>query len=126
MIAITGPGSTSSPNAAFSAPGNMVCKRLREILFPCGQADQGPTERKLVQFLSTIFKIAVASLIVGATLSALNISAADLLAQVGLTPEEIWTYLQIAVDWAIPNIILGSLIVVPIWIVIYLFRPPSA
>lgn len=80
----------------------------------------------MVQFLSTIFKIAVASLIVGATLSALNISAGDLLAQLGLTPEEIWTYLQVAVDWAIPNIILGSLIVVPIWIVIYLFRPPSA
>lgn len=80
----------------------------------------------MVQFLSTIFKIAVASLIVGATLSALNISAGDLLAQLGLTPEEIWTYLQIAVDWATPNIILGSLIVVPIWIVIYLFRPPSA
>lgn len=80
----------------------------------------------MVQFLSTIFKIAVASLIVGAILSALNISAGDLLAQLGLTPEEIWTYLQIAVDWAIPNIILGSLIVVPIWIVIYLFRPPSA
>lgn len=126
MITITGPGNVSGPNAAFSAPGNMVCKRLREILFPCGQAGQGPTERMVVQFLSTIFKIAVASLIVGAILSALNISAGDLLAEIGLTPEDIWTYLQIAVDWAIPNIILGSLIVVPIWIVIYLFRPPRA
>ena len=95
----------------------------------CAAGHCGPRRRRecaLLQFLSTIFKIALAWLIVGATLSALNISAADLLAQVGMTPEQIWAYLQLALAWAIPNIILGSLIVLPIWIVIYLFRPPRA
>ncbi|MBO6755114.1 MAG: hypothetical protein JJ902_02225 [Roseibium sp.] len=63
---------------------------------------------------------------VGAGLSFLNVSAADLLGQVGLTPERLWTLVTDAVDWAIPNIILGSLIVVPVWLVIYLFRPPRS
>jgi len=78
------------------------------------------------QFLSTIFKIAVTSLIVGVVLSAIDITAADLLSKIGLTPESLWQHIQTGVAWAIPNIILGSLIVVPVWIVIYLFRPPRA
>lgn len=80
----------------------------------------------MFQFLSTIFKIAVASLILGAGLSLFEITAADLLAKVGMTPESVWEQTSRAIDWAIPNIILGSLIVVPVWIVIYLFRPPRA
>ncbi|MEP0232888.1 DUF6460 domain-containing protein [Roseibium sp.] len=80
----------------------------------------------MYQFLSTIFKIAVTSLIVGVVLSAIDITAADLLSKIGLTPESLWQHIQTGVTWAIPNIILGSLIVVPVWIVIYLFRPPRA
>jgi len=80
----------------------------------------------VIRFLSSLLKIALASLITGAVLSEFDVSATDLLANVGLTPEELWTYLQAAVSWAIPNIILGSLIIVPVWIVIYLFRPPRA
>jgi len=78
------------------------------------------------QFLSTIFKIAVASLILGAGLSLFDITAADLLSKVGMTPESVWEQASRAIEWAIPNIILGSLIVVPVWIIIYLFKPPRA
>jgi hypothetical protein len=28
-------------------------------------------------------------------------------------------------DWALPNLLLGSLIIVPVWFVIYLLRPPA-
>ena len=27
--------------------------------------------------------------------------------------------------WALPNVLLGALIIVPIWFVAYLFRPPG-
>ncbi|MEP6281979.1 MAG: DUF6460 domain-containing protein [Nitratireductor sp.] len=30
------------------------------------------------------------------------------------------------VAWAIPNIVLGSMVIVPIWLVIYLLRPPRS
>jgi hypothetical protein len=77
-------------------------------------------------FLSTFFKIAVISLLVGAGLSFVNITAQDILGSVGMSPLELWIYMLEFRDWAIPNMILGAFIVVPIWLVIYLIRPPRA
>jgi hypothetical protein len=28
--------------------------------------------------------------------------------------------------WALPNLTLGALVIMPVWFVIYLFRPPRA
>jgi hypothetical protein len=28
--------------------------------------------------------------------------------------------------WALPNMLLGSLVIVPVWFVVYLLRPPGA
>jgi hypothetical protein len=78
----------------------------------------------LLRILSTVFKIGLASLITGAVLAEFDISAADLLAGAGLTPEELAAHAISAWQWALPNIILGSMIVLPVWLVIYLFRPP--
>ncbi|MDN3718144.1 DUF6460 domain-containing protein [Roseibium salinum] len=77
-------------------------------------------------FLVTVFKIAVISLLVGAGLSFVNITAQDILGSVGLSPLELWIYMIEFRDWAIPNMILGAVIVVPVWLVIYLFRPPRS
>lgn len=80
----------------------------------------------MLSVFSAIIKISVASLLAGATLSALNISAADLLSDIGLTPENIFEYLQRGAEWAIPNLVLGSFVVIPIWLVSFLFRPPRS
>lgn len=77
-------------------------------------------------FLVTVFKIAVISLLVGAGLSFANITAQDVLGSVGLSPLQLWIYMLEFRDWAIPNMILGAFIVVPVWLVVYLFRPPRA
>ena len=81
-------------------------------------------EADLFRFFSAIIKIALASLIVGAGLSFFNVSAADILQEMGLTPETVFGLLQHGLEWAIPNLVLGSLVIVPIWLVVYLFRPP--
>ena len=75
-------------------------------------------------FVSGLFKIAVISLAVGAGLSAFDLSAADILLQLGLTPERVMLLLDHGVRWALPNLVLGSMVIVPIWLVVYLFRPP--
>lgn len=80
----------------------------------------------MYQFLSTIFKIAVISLLVGATLSFFNVSAEDILGSIGLSPVQLWIYLLDFWDWAVPNMILGAFIVVPVWLVIYLIQPPRS
>ncbi|MBG6154846.1 hypothetical protein IWQ52_000526 [Labrenzia sp. EL_159] len=77
-------------------------------------------------FWSTFFRIAAFSLLVGAGLSFVDISAEDILGTVGLSPLQLWIYMLEFRDWAIPNMILGAFIVVPIWLFIYLIRPPRA
>lgn len=80
----------------------------------------------MLRVVSTLFKIGLASLIVGAVLAKFNISAEQILLQAGLTPERVYELAQIAIRWAVPNIVLGSIVVVPVWLVIYLFKPPRA
>ncbi len=74
--------------------------------------------------LSTIVKIAIASLITGAILTKLDLSAEQILLELGFTPENVMTTLEQGVQWALPNIVLGSMVIVPVWLVVYLFRPP--
>lgn len=78
----------------------------------------------MFQFLAIILKISVASMLLGAGLSAFDITAAELLAQAGLTPERLSEMLQQAWAWALPNMVLGSIVIVPLWCVSYLLRPP--
>lgn len=78
----------------------------------------------IYRFSATVIKIALASLLVGVALSALDITADQVLRDIGLTPERILTLLHNGVTWALPHLILGSIVIVPVWIIIYLFRPP--
>lgn len=78
----------------------------------------------LLRFFSAIVKIAIISLITGAGLSLFDLSAADVLAEFGLTPEIALGLLESGARWAIPNLVLGSMVIVPIWLVVYLLRPP--
>ncbi len=73
---------------------------------------------------ATVLKIALASLAVGVVLSSLNVTAEQVLMDLGLTPDEIIEWMSRGVDWAMPNILLGSIIIIPVWIIVYLFRPP--
>ena len=80
----------------------------------------------VLRFATTGLKIIIASLLVGFVLSAMNITAEQVLNDVGVTPDKILLWMQNAMNWALPNIMLGSIIIVPVWIVVYLFRPPRS
>jgi Domain of unknown function (DUF6460) len=79
-----------------------------------------------MQFLlRTLAKVAVASLIVGTILAHFGITAGKLMSEVGLSTERIEEYARQGVAWAWPNLLLGSIVIIPIWFVIFLFRPPG-
>jgi len=63
---------------------------------------------------------------VGLGLDAVDLSARDLLARMDLTPEQLIQHLLHGLEWALPNIILGSFIILPVWLLSYLFRPPGS
>ena len=77
-------------------------------------------------FFTACFKIIIASLLVGAALHALNFSAEDVLKNIGLTPDRLLELMQKGWKWALPNIMLGSLVILPLWFVVALLRPPRA
>ncbi len=74
--------------------------------------------------LSTLVKFFLGAVLVGALLNEFDISADEVLTDVGFTPEHIMALMREGVDWALPHFILGALVLVPIWIVIFLLKPP--
>lgn len=78
----------------------------------------------MLHVVSMIAKIALASLICGAVLSAFDLSAAEVLMKVGMTPEHLAELARKALAWALPNMVLGSMIIVPLWVVAFMLRPP--
>jgi hypothetical protein len=79
----------------------------------------------LARLFSTLVKVAVASLIVGTVLAHFGITADQVLKDMGLTPERLAELARQGFSWALPNVLLGSMIIVPVWLVVLLFRPPG-
>jgi uncharacterized protein DUF6460 len=73
----------------------------------------------------TVVKVLVASLIVGTILAHFGINTDELIKTAGLSPDRIEDLARQGVAWALPNLLLGALVIVPIWFVLYLFRPPG-
>ena len=78
----------------------------------------------MLRLLYTTAKVAFASLVAGAILGQLGISSEQLLNLAGMTPERLQELAQRALAWALPNVTLGALVIVPIWFLAFLFRPP--
>jgi hypothetical protein len=76
--------------------------------------------------LRTVVKIAVASLIVGTILAHFGITTGALMKEFGLSADRMVEIGKQGVEWALPNMLLGSLIILPVWFLVYLFRPPGA
>jgi hypothetical protein len=62
---------------------------------------------------------------VGAILAHFGVTTDQLIKTVGLSQEQIMELAQRGVTWALPNLLLGSLVIVPVWFLFYLFRPPG-
>jgi hypothetical protein len=77
-------------------------------------------------FLRTLVKVTVASLVVGALMAHFGITADEVMTQFGLTQERLMELARQGITWALPNLLLGSVVILPVWFLVYLFRPPRA
>jgi hypothetical protein len=77
-------------------------------------------------FLRTLVKVTVASLIVGTILAHFGITTDQVIKAFGLSQEQVMELARQGVTWALPNLLLGSLVILPVWFLFYLFRPPRA
>ncbi len=79
----------------------------------------------LSRLTRTMLKVLIASLIVGTVLAHFGITTDQLVKTAGLSPERIEDLARQGLAWALPNLLLGALVIVPVWFVLYLFRPPG-
>ncbi len=73
-------------------------------------------------FVSTIIKLAIGSLLLGMLLAAFSISPQELLEDLGGTVVSIFNALASILEWAVQYILLGAVVVVPIWLVLFAYR----
>ena len=79
-------------------------------------------EGKMGQFLKTVFTLVVLSLVVGLILATLGINPAELPEMAGSAIGQAVRLALHVLDWGWRYIVLGASVVVPAWLLLYLFR----
>ena len=65
-------------------------------------------------FLQTLVKLMVASLIVGTIMAHFGITPDQVIKEAGLSQERVMELVRQGMAWALPNLILGALVILPV------------
>ena len=76
-------------------------------------------------FLWTLIKVLIASLVAGLILNHFGLTADEMIRHSGMTRERLEELARQGLAWAWPNVTLGAIVIVPLWLLVYLFRPPG-
>jgi hypothetical protein len=71
----------------------------------------------MLRLLHTLVKIVVAALIVGTILTHFGITIEALAAELGVSPERVGELMRQGIAWALPNLVLGLVVIVPLWFI---------
>ena len=74
--------------------------------------------------LSTLVKFTLVAVVLGGVLGAFDLTATEILKDLGLAPNKLSKLAQEAFQWAVPHFVLGAMVIIPIWLVIFLLKPP--
>ena len=92
---------------------------------PCARCRAQDAQLMFGRLTRMLVKVLIASLIVGTVLGHFGITTDQVLRTAGLSPDHIEDLARQGIAWALPNLMLGAMVIVPLWFVIYLFRPPG-
>jgi hypothetical protein len=76
--------------------------------------------------IRTLVKVTVASLIVGTILAHFGVTPDRVTQELGLSYERMEELARRGLAWALPNLLLGAMVIVPVWFLLYIFRPPRS
>lgn len=68
----------------------------------------------------TLIKLVLFSFVIGLLLSFFEIDPAELLKNFGATAEKIFEIVADIIEWGVKYVLLGAVVVVPIWLVFFL------
>jgi len=76
--------------------------------------------------IRSLVKVAVASLIVGTILTHFGITPEMLVKELGFSFDRIEDVARRGLSWAVPSLMVGAMVILPVWFLFYLFRPPGS
>ena len=76
--------------------------------------------------IRSLVKVAVASLIVGTILTHFGITPEKLVKEFGFSFDRIEDVARRGLSWAVPSLMVGAMVILPVWFLFYLFRPPGS
>lgn len=78
----------------------------------------------LFDLVSILWRLAAVSAAIAVILHFLGTDANAVLAQIGATPAEIGALIARGWELALPNLMLGIVVIVPLWLIVFMMRPP--
>ncbi|MEP0069030.1 hypothetical protein [Pyruvatibacter sp.] len=78
----------------------------------------------LFDLVSILWRLAVVSAAIAVILHFLGTDATEVLAQINATPADIGTLIARGWALALPNLMLGIVVIIPLWLIIFMMRPP--
>lgn len=69
-----------------------------------------------------VVKLLVVSLLVGMMLAFFDMKPEELLASLGDTVKSIFQVLVSLVEWMVPYVLLGAVVVIPIWVIMLVWK----
>lgn len=78
----------------------------------------------LFDLVSILWRLAVVSAVIAVALHFLGTDATEVLAQINATPADIGALIARGWALALPNLMLGIVVIVPMWLIVFMMRPP--
>ncbi|GAB5501366.1 DUF6460 domain-containing protein [Pyruvatibacter sp.] len=78
----------------------------------------------LFDLVSILWRLAVVSAAIAVILHFLGTDATEVLAQINATPADIGALIARGWALALPNLMLGIVVIIPLWLIIFMMRPP--
>ena len=78
----------------------------------------------LFDLVSILWRLAVVSAAIAVILYFLGTDATEVLSQINATPADIGALIARGWALALPNLMLGIVVIIPLWLIIFMMRPP--
>ncbi|MEQ8748109.1 hypothetical protein [Pyruvatibacter sp.] len=78
----------------------------------------------LFDLVSVLWRLAAVSAAIAVVLHLLGTDATSVLAQIGATPADIGNLIARGWNLALPNLMLGIVVIIPLWLIVFMMRPP--
>ncbi|THV23651.1 DUF6460 domain-containing protein [Peteryoungia ipomoeae] len=76
--------------------------------------------------IAGMIKLALASLLAGSLLSVVGVTPRSVIESMGVTPQDLQNGILNALAWTAPRLLMGAVVILPVWFLTYILAPPRS